>query len=212
MSSIDESEPIHPSESDASRSPVLLFSAFFLALGSSFLVWLGVTILRNPVFRLALSSAGQEGTGIPSPVMAFLLEFGFVLPLLTLGLGIILLWLGWKLRTRDIGIALWTRTALNWLSIGTGVVILFNLFRLLSATLVSKPGQERLLDQGRINTIIVFSVILAILVLCSLWLKRNVHQHFQGREALLGQEVRFAWNLLIPSLAVFVLVAARPLE
>ena len=45
------------------------------------------------------------------------------------------------------------------------------------------------------------------------WLNKQLEAGvFSGEDSLLGRETRLAWNLLIPTLTIFVLVAARPLE
>ncbi len=44
------------------------------------------------------------------------------------------------------------------------------------------------------------------------WLNLNIDTLFSGEDSLIGRETRLAWNLLIPTLTIFVLVAARPLE
>jgi trehalose/maltose transport system permease protein len=54
--------------------------------------------------------------------------------------------------------------------------------------------------------------LIGFLGLCLFWLRRNIQHYFHGKEGLTTGEVRFAWYLLIPTLAVFLLVAARPLE
>lgn len=48
--------------------------------------------------------------------------------------------------------------------------------------------------------------------LAYLWLNARVDRLFVGQEHLSSREKRLAWSLLIPTLAVFLLVAARPLE
>ncbi len=43
-------------------------------------------------------------------------------------------------------------------------------------------------------------------------MNRNIEDAFYGDDLLLGRESRLAWNLLIPTLTIIILVAARPLE
>jgi trehalose/maltose transport system permease protein len=61
---------------------------------------------------------------------------------------------------------------------------------------------------------ILAAVLLLALFLggCSFWLKRRGEIFFHGIESPKSAEVRFAWNLLIPTLAVLIFVAGRPLE
>lgn len=200
----------HPPANQASRIPILLLSACLIIFGLAAIAWLFLSISQNPIINLALNSASQKNDEEPSLIIAFLLEFGFVLPILTLGFGITFIWLGLKLQTRDIKTAHWSQFALTWLAVMVGIIIVNNFFQSLFADLFNK--QDAPLDQERTVSSIVFFLILVVLVFWILWLKRNINKYFDDKEPLNAQEVRFAWNLLIPTLAVFILVAARPLE
>jgi trehalose/maltose transport system permease protein len=67
-------------------------------------------------------------------------------------------------------------------------------------------------DQGRMLTLVLMLCASGFFALVLLWLDRHIDHIFFGKEQLASREVRTAWNLLIPTLAVFVVVAARPLE
>ncbi len=192
--------------------PLQIFSAVFIFFGFAALVWLIISIVQNPGIQLALNSASSDTAQSPSFVIAFLIEFGFVLPILTLSLSAVFITLGFKIRSGDITYAHWARIALIWLAVGIGFAFLFNIIQLLSPYLFPDPQKTAELDQGRIILLLVILLILALVIFCILWLRRNFSRYFQGKEMLMSSEVRFAWNLLIPTLAIFVLVAARPLE
>jgi trehalose/maltose transport system permease protein len=201
-----------PPANQASRIPILLLGVCLIIFGLAAIAWLFLSISQNPIINLALNSAPQKNAETPSLMIAFLLEFGFVLPILTLGFGITFIWLGLKLQTRDIKTAYWSQFALNWLAVLVGVVIVYNFFQSLFANFSNEAPQDVTLNQGRAVSSFVYFLILAVLVFWILWLKRNINKYFDDQESLNAQEVRFAWNLLIPTLAVFLLVAARPLE
>ncbi|NDJ87315.1 MAG: sugar ABC transporter permease [Chloroflexi bacterium] len=44
------------------------------------------------------------------------------------------------------------------------------------------------------------------------WLANSIDEFFSGEEGLGSRNARFAWSLLVPTLAILILVAARPLE
>jgi len=201
-----------PPPNPKSRSPILLFSAFLIILGLATIAWLWLSIAQNQLINLALNSIPQEGTETPSLIIAFLVEFGFVLPVLAIGLGITFIGLGLKLQTRDIVVARWAQSALTWIAVTAGFAIVYQLFQAFSPYFFKKTPESVLLDQGHLINGVVLLFIFTILAFCIAWLGRNIDTYFYGKERLTAREVRFAWNLLIPTLAIFVLVAARPLE
>jgi trehalose/maltose transport system permease protein len=69
-----------------------------------------------------------------------------------------------------------------------------------------------LIARGKILAIISLFLLALILGGFSVWLKRNLERFFYGNENLKDEEVRFAWNLLIPTIAVLIFIAGRPLE
>lgn len=196
----------------ASRVPILLLSACLIIFGLAAIAWLFFSISQSPIINLALNGTPQNKSETPSLIIAFLLEFGFVLPVLALGFGVNLIWLGLKLRTNNVNAAHWAQFTMSWLAVMIGSVIVFDFFQSMFANLSNEAQQDMTLNQGRTISSIVYFLILAILVFLILWLKRNSNKYFKDKEPLNSQEVRFAWNLLIPTLAIFFLVAARPLE
>jgi len=183
-----------------------------LFFGLALIAWLVTSIIADPSIRPALDETSPANAETPSLIIAFLIEIGIVMPILVLGLAALLIRLGLKLRTGDIGSARWAQVALTWMVAGVGVLVIVNVIQLFSGFLFPKPMQPASLVQGRIIPIITFSLIFAILAWCLWWLNRNIHLIFHGKEQLNSREVRFAWNLLIPTLVVFIVVAARPLE
>ena len=55
-------------------------------------------------------------------------------------------------------------------------------------------------------------VVVLIALALWYWLNSHIDRIYTGEDSLLGRETRLAWNLLIATLTIFVLVAARPLE
>ncbi|MBN1147009.1 MAG: sugar ABC transporter permease [Anaerolineales bacterium] len=202
----------NPESKSAKRIPAYLLSGLFLFLGVALVAWLLTSIISDPGIRLALDNASPANAEAPSFIIAFLLEIGIMLPILVMGLAGLLITLGLRLRTGDINAARWAQVALIWMAVGTGVILAVNVFQLFSGYLFPKPLQAAVIDQKRIGPIIALIALCAFWGWCIGWLNRNLERVFHGKEQLGSHEVRFAWNLLIPTLAVFIVVAARPLE
>jgi trehalose/maltose transport system permease protein len=196
----------------AKRPQVYIFSALFFILGLALIAWLVFSVLTDPNIRLALDQPSAKNGQSSSLIMALLLEIGIVLPILVLGLAALLIRLALRLSKGDIGSARWAQVALTWLAAGAGLILVVNVLQLFSPLLFPNPLEPAALDLGRIGPIIALIFILLLLFGCLSWLKQNIQEVFHGKESLNSSEVRFAWNLLIPTLAVFILVAARPLE
>lgn len=187
------------------RIPAIILSSLFILVGAVVIVWFGLSVYYDAAIRLVVDWTPADGDQAPSLLLAFLVQFGIVLPILVIGLSLTSIWLGYQLRTRSLYIARWAYVALVWL---TGAVVFLALYN----------GVGVLRDVLRADTsanlapLILPLVVAVPLVLCVVWLNRNIERVFHGQEMLHARETRLAWNLLIPTLAVFVLVAARPLE
>jgi len=202
------STTIHPGK-PAARPPALLYAALFVILGVTAFLWLGLAVAADPGVQAALAGIPGADGQPPSLIMAFLTQFGIAMPLLLVGLGAGALWLGLRLLRQDIVAGRWAQTALVWLAAGAFVVALagaVDVFVPLLSTAGSPLANADLVTPGGAL------VIGLLLLLAWWWLRGNVERVFSGREQLCQREARVAWNLLIPTLAVFVFVAARPLE
>jgi trehalose/maltose transport system permease protein len=191
-------------------SPVpALFSLLFVLLGISGFVWLWIAASQNPGIQAALGWTPAVGTIRPSLLAAFLTQFGIVLPMIVLGLGAMSIGLGMRLRARNIVAARWADVALAWLGAIGAFLAVVQLGQLLArlATGAASPVDSGglLLLAGGIGAALLF-------FLAKRWLSQAMDRDFHGQEALQSRETRLAWMLLIPTLAVFFLVAARPLE
>lgn len=208
ITQMDRNNP-HPTDSGAGRRLTLLLSAFFVLLGIGAITWLIWAVTQDPAIRLALQPATADGEATPSLIMAFLTRFGIVLPVMVLALGAMSIGLGLRLRTGNIVAARWANVTLAWLAVGGGVVAVAGLVRTLFALTRAVPGQAPATQWTQ------FLAGTATMLVCGalfLWLNGRVDKLFSGQEQLGSRERRLAWTLLIPTLAVFLLVAARPLE
>ena len=189
-----------------------LYGGLFVLLGLAAIIWLAVTIVSDPAMNQVLNGSGAESEASPSLIMAFLTQFGMILPVAIYGLGVISIWLGVRLFTQNIVVARWAQTALLWLTVGTGIAIGFNLIQLGVSYFLARNAQEAAIDPEQLFTLPALFGAVVFFGAALYGLNRRIDHDFVGKEQLNSQQVRSAWNLLIPTLAIFVLVAARPLE
>lgn len=189
-----------PPISTRQRLIVELISGLLLLTGLAALAFLAISIANDAKINAVLDwTAESPGDERPSLILAFLDSFGIVVPVLIIVLGVAFARLGLRLRTRRINAAHWAQTTLTWATLALLLVAFFN-FLTNSATLTSL-----------LNALPI--ALAAIPYAAALfWLNRHIDTLFGGHEPLSASETRAAWNLLIPTLAVLILVAARPLE
>ncbi|MFO7632508.1 MAG: sugar ABC transporter permease [Caldilinea sp.] len=189
--------------------PALLLGALFVLLGGGAMLWLSMAVANDAGIRTALAWTPVQDDKQPSPIIAFLTQFGIVVPILVSGLGIAAIWLGIRLRTRSISAARWAYAALGWLTVGS----LFAAFSIAVGPILSRFTQPTAPAPPAELLSLAMALVAAVLFWAARrWLNDNMDRVFFGREQLGQRESRVAWNLLIPTLIVFVLVAARPLE
>ena len=192
--------------------PSNLLGSVLILIGIGVFLWFVILIGTNPDISLALDITQPETGEAPSFVMAFLIEFGIILPVLAIISGAVLISLGIKVFSGNITIARWAQLILFWLAIGTVIILFFNIYQILSGLNQPAEMNSPLIARGKILAIISLFLLALILGGFSVWLKRNLERFFYGNENLKDEEVRFAWNLLIPTIAVLIFIAGRPLE
>jgi trehalose/maltose transport system permease protein len=174
----------------------ILVALLFVALGiGAFLV-----IFSNINNVLALRAEG-EATG--ATVLRFLNSYGIIVPLILVGLGVYFIRLGIRLFRRDASSAAWARQLLLWL--GVAAIVLF-----LQAFNTGASGIDGTLGRG-IELALPYAIG-SVIIFVALWWMTNNQQIYHGMETLAETSSRTAWNLLLPTIAVLVVVAMRPLE
>jgi len=145
----------------------------------------------------------------PTVTVASLKSFGIVVPLLVIGLGLMFLRLGIRLRQYHMPSAKWSVVAFLWLIVGMVVGAIWAFWTGGKGGLIGNQPFDFGKAIGH-----AFPFLLAIIPLAAAywWLSRVIDELFAGEESLTSRQTRFAWTLLVPTLAVLVLVAARPLE
>jgi trehalose/maltose transport system permease protein len=200
-----------PNPDSKNDNPLIanLYSALFILLGITAFVMLVLMTTQNPTIQNVLTwSATESDAEPPSLVLAFLTEIGIVFPALLIFAGLRFLQLGWQLRTRDILKARWAQLFLLWIALGGLLMAAINLYQ----SLRNLPDDVETVSLVHVQS--AFIPFVAALVMFVIWffLRQNIEGAFLGQEPLNAQQTRFAWNLLLPSLVIFVFVAARPLE
>ena len=209
MISAQSAPPEVPPGKPAGRLPAILFAALFVLLGVATIGWFALAVANDPGIRAALAWTPAQGEQQPSVIMAFLTQFGIAMPLLVVGLGLTAIGLGFRLSKQNIVAARWAQTALVWLAAGALAVALAGALSVF-AGLIQQPNAPP--DMAVVTRTVAALAAGLVLWLALRWLRGNTERVFVGREQLGQREARVAWNLLIPTLIVFVFVAARPLE
>lgn len=179
---------------------ILLLAGLFAALGVGAIVFLIVSIATNPPLQTALSRSDAGDI-----LLTFLNSFGIVLPTIIIGFGFYMIRLALRLLRREYTAGLWAQLILFWLMVTAGILMAAYIIN--NTTGVAPRMASDWLGGA--------TVILAFGIICGTawyWLSLNFTTNFEGSETLTSRDTRLAWNLLIPTVAILILVAARPLE
>jgi trehalose/maltose transport system permease protein len=178
-----------------SQLEINLISLLFLILGIAPFLFLLTSVPTDPTIIEAARSD-------KSVILAFLDTFGIILPLVIIGAGVFALRLAFGLYRRDINAAAWAQLLLMWLCL----IMVIPLIQ----TIAGGLGIRQVASNW---VLVVVGIVLVevIFVGALLWLRSN-ESYFEGQEDLFARDTRTAWNLLIPTMAVLIIIAARPLE
>lgn len=180
---------------------ILLISALFMLIGAGGIMWVFATAYFNDEVQEALRGEG-------SLILSVLDVVGIILPILILGIGTRFIQLGLHLYQQKIESIRWTQMSLLWLTVGCIFLAIFLLFTRSQGD--STAGIPFSWTRGIISAVpwVVLGVIFALALA---WFLRQ-RELIMRDETLAKRNVRMAWNLLMPTLAILVIVAARPLE
>lgn len=170
--------------------------ALFVALGiAAFVIVIGNV--------LSILNAAAPGDAAGTLLLRFLNTYGIILSLLIIGSGILLIVIGLRVLTRSVRAASWAQQILLWLTIAA-VVGGVQGFAGGSSDAEGSLGRGLEWSLGWFGVAVLFG-------LAWWWLGRNVHL-FGGVETLTEASARSAWNLLLPTIIIIIVVALRPLE
>ncbi|MDZ4767322.1 MAG: sugar ABC transporter permease [Chloroflexota bacterium] len=179
---------------DAART----FDAVPLIAGLLALIGLGlIGALVNGIIEVLNVRGVDENLG--TTLLRFLNTYGIVVPLLQIAFGIGLLRLTARFMRRNIVAAVWARQFLLWMLVLVAVLTLQAFNRAFSS------------DPDAFGLGLGLALGLAVTLAAYWWIGANLDR-FDGIETLEQTNARSAWNLLVPTLILLVLVAARPLE
>ena len=185
------------------RLALEIISGLTILIGAVILLYFANSVRTtagiNEVLDWSQDIAADAGAEKPSLLLAFLDSFGIILPVLLFLGGVLLIRLGFWLRQRDINAARWAQIVYTWTVVGLVIVALLHM----AINGIGANALERTL-------LLVAAAVPGGLALW--WLRGAVEIVFLGEEQFASRETRSAWNLLIPTLAVLIVVAARPLE
>jgi trehalose/maltose transport system permease protein len=179
----------------AETIPVVLLAALFLAAA------VGAFVLIVMNVNAALVEA-DPGEAFGTTLLRFLNTYGIIVPLMLLGAGVYLLLISARLFRREVRAAAWARQLLLWMLIALFVLIIQGV-----GSGLSTP--DGFADETPALLLLVIGILAAGAAYW--WLGRNMHL-FAGTETLGEASSRNAWNLLLPTVLLLIVVAARPLE
>jgi trehalose/maltose transport system permease protein len=179
-----------------------IIAGLFAALGIGVIVFFLYSIFNNP--RIA------EAETTNRLILEFLDSYGLLIPLLVFGLGLTFVNFARLLVARDAIASGWAQLTAFWLMVFSIVVVFIHLFQVLT-TNVGADADDRI----GVNFVLVGGLIVlgAVTGFMARWLGQNREVVYTaGEETIASRESLTAWNLLIPTVAMMLLVAARPLE
>lgn len=190
--------------------PATLIGGLLIAVGILAIVVFVMAVGQDEAIQFTLNwTASEEFPEQPSILLAFLEQFGIILPALIAYLSIFFISIGAQVLGGSLRAAHWAKVALMWLTIGLGIFIVLTIYNTIRIA-----NEEAIpVDTGALLGNLILPT-LALLLIGGVWwwLNANLEHYFTGEDLLIARETRLAWNLLIPTLAIFILVAARPLE
>ncbi len=148
----------------------------------------------------------------PEFLMAYLFNFGIFVPIILVALGIFIIVIGIRLLSLNLISARWAGVIFLWLLVGLIVVSIREFYVTGAGGSLRALGSQSFKLGDALLSIVPF-VVLFIPTAIAFWrLNHLMNVVFHGEETLTSRNTRFAWSLLIPTLAALILVAARPLE
>lgn len=181
-----------------------------MALGALAILFFILTVANDEAIQLVINwSPTEEDPQAPSFLLIYLERFGIIATALVAFLGAAFILIGARLRSGNIRTAYWARIAILWLGLGLLAYIALTIFNFINGAAMDREPVDW---DGMVAAIAPALLVALIAFALWYWFNHNIDRLFSGEDSLLGRETRLAWNLLIPTLTIFVLVAARPLE
>ncbi|MDX1992129.1 MAG: sugar ABC transporter permease [bacterium] len=177
--------------------------AFAVMLMGALLLLLAVGAAAYVVSTFVSASQTYQGQPTGTLILGYLNDTGLILPLVAVALGVWFFRLGFGVLWREYSAAGWARMVFTWLLVAVVILIIRDVGLILT-------GDARPADV--IATSFPLLLLGGALGYSLWWLAQYIETAFNGQESLLSASTRTAWNLLIPTVFVLLIVAARPLE
>lgn len=178
-----------------SALPVNLIGGLFLLLALG-----ALAVVLNDI--ISILNARVAGEAFGATLLSFLDSYGLIVPILLVGISFAFFRLGLGILGYNYTPAAWGRQVLLWLLIACIV---------LGIQAFTEGLQNNFQAFSGLTSGVLFFIAAGLFILGYWWLGGNMFV-FQGDETLTAASARSAWNLLLPTIIVLVLVAARPLE
>ena len=179
-----------------------VIAGLFALLGIGVMIAFVLNVLNNPDI--------SEAETTNHLILNFLDGYGLIIPIIVFVLGAVFVNFSRRLFARDIITSGWAQLTLFWTMVFSIVIIFVHVFQVLTTNLTADADDRLALN---------FTLIVGLIVLGALtgvawwWLTQNREVVYtSGEETISSRESLTAWNLLIPTVVVMLLVAARPLE
>jgi hypothetical protein len=179
-----------------------VIAGLFALLGIGIIAVLILSIVNNPAIAQAESTNRL--------ILDFLDGYGILIPVLVIGLGFTFIDFARKLYARDIVASGWAQLSVFWMMVFSIILILIHLFQVLTNNIGANPENLQSLNM---NLVVGLAVLAAIAGVAWWWLTMHRDAVFKtGQETIASRESLVAWNLLLPTVVILILIAARPLE
>lgn len=172
---------------------------FVIAVGAALFYWQSI---------ITLPTVQQGLNGENSLIIAILNDVGIILPFLVVGFAIWLIITAIQVLRGNIEAIRWAQTIVFWITVGAFGLGIFTLFQ-------RSAGNQILgiaTDWGRgVQASIPFFLLAIPTGIATWWMGRH-SDYIARNQTLSSRSTRMAWNLLIPTVIILIIVAARPLE
>ncbi len=191
--SVQAREEMRPAP--VSSLPVTLVSLLFVALGAGAIAIVGSYVAE------VLNAPLPDAT-FANRFFLFIATYGIIIPLMLIAAAVYFIRIGLRLFNKQVTAAAWAHQLLLWIVIAL-VVLTIQAF--------GAVGDQADPFTSGLTSAAPFALLGVLCAAAYWWLGTNM-ERFAGQETLSQTSARSAWNLLVPTLFVLAIVAARPLE
>ena len=180
------------------RTPVVeLIAVVFFVMSLGMLGYLAFLVMSDAAFRM-------DGFTLRLRLWELTRSIGIVGPIVVVFAAVMLMRLSFQLRSGSVGAARWALAILNWLSI-------VSLLAVIVAGLRENQTGAMSSNAEAVLNILPWGIAFVVIVFLRQLVATNI-MYFIGDEDITDKNTRRAWNLLAPTIIVFLAIALTPLE